>query len=179
MASSLPGSTPRSIGGGPVLTSQPCTPLATQWPLPVGTMLQIDSVSSAPLTLGRSISANVAPPSLDAYRPMSVPASTWLPLTASARTAPTPTAKPPGSGRSGSATGVPHVLPPSMLFRIVLPEPSTKSPLPRYSVSGFAASIASAPTARLGKVSVAGDQVGPDADRKLNVFHTPPPDTAT
>src|SRR3954468_4582981 len=109
---------------------------------------------------------------------MSVPASTWLPCAASARTAPTPIAKPPGSERSARATGVPQVLPPSRLLTIVLPAASTKSPLPRYSVSGLASSIAGAPAARLGNASVTGDQAGPDADRKLNVFHTPPPDAA-
>src|SRR3954469_10095826 len=101
---------------------------------------------------------------------MWVPGHNWLQRAASARTAPTPTAKPPGSDRWGSATGGPPVLPPSLLFRMVLRAPWTSPPLPRYSVSGLAPSIASAPTARLDTVSVAGDQVGPPADRKLNVF---------
>ena len=70
------------------------------------------------------------------------------------------------------------MLPPSCVVWIVSPEPSTKSPLPAYSVSGSAGSIASAPIARFGRVSNAGFQCGL-ADKKSYDFQIPPPETAT
>ena len=118
-----PGSAPDvRTPSGSDCSSQPVTPVTTQWSSPVCTTDQIASASTWPLGFGRSTSAKCAPASVDANSPTSVPTSTRLPCTPIARIPRTLAGSPLGAGYAPpSATGCDHVTPPSVVRAIRLP----------------------------------------------------------